>query len=358
MADVRLSGQGWSHDVIVGPIARAAEAIARLCGSQRVPLVSDHKILSLHLAKLSGIADFEPIAIPAGETGKSWDTLRELTRRFADIGVTRQTPVIAFGGGSIGDVAGLAAAVFKRGCPVIHIPTTLLAQVDSAIGGKTAIDDLGQKNLVGAFHPPALVACDPQFLDTLDARQMRSGYAEVVKYGLIDDPDFFAWCQASGSKLLAGDVQARLTAIPHCASAKARFVEADLHDRAGTRALLNFGHTFGHAIEALAGSDAVLHGEAVAIGMALAFRFSAELGLCDGPDADRVARHLAHTGLPVTLAGAGLTGRGLDLLPLIAADKKAGPSGLTLILTRGIGQAFVERDADVAALERFLASAA
>lgn len=358
MADIRLSGEGWSHDVIVGPVENAAGAMADLCGNQRVPLVSDERILALHLDKLCGVADFEPITVPAGEAAKSWDTLRHLTRRFAELGVTRQTPVVAFGGGSVGDVAGLAAALFKRGCPIIHLPTTLLAQVDSAVGGKTAIDDMGQKNLVGAFHPPALVACDPAFLDTLDRRQLRAGYAEIVKYGLIDDSDFFAWCESNGTALLDGDPDARLNAIDHCVRAKSRFVAADLHDRAGIRALLNLGHSFGHAIEAHAGSDTVLHGEAVAVGMLLAFRFSADQGLCAPAASERVARHLADVGLPITLEEVGLEGRGSDLLPLIAADKKAGPSRLTLILVRGVGQAFVDRSVDPEHLSRFLATAA
>ena len=344
--------------MIVGPIADAAGAISALCSDQRIPLVSDERILALHFNKLSGIADFEPISVASGEAAKSWDTLRHLTRRFAELRVTRQTPVVALGGGSIGDVAGLAAALFKRGCPIIHLPTTLLAQVDSAIGGKTAIDDMGQKNLVGAFHPPAFVACDPAFLDTLDQRQLRAGYAEVVKYGLIDDADFFAWCEANGAALLDGDPAARLNAIDHCVRAKSRFVAADLHDRAGIRALLNLGHSFGHAIEALAGAETILHGEAVAVGMVLAFHFSAERGLCPSADADRLARHLAGVGLPVSLGEVGLRARGSELIPLIAADKKAGPSGLTLILVRGIGQAFVDRSVDPARLARFLESAA
>ena len=356
MAEIRVSGEGWSHDVIVGPIADAAGPIARLCRDQRVPLVTDQRILELHGGKLRGIVDFHPVVVPEGEAAKSWRTLEHLTESFFELGVTRQTPVIAFGGGSIGDVAGLAAALFKRGCPVVHMPTTLLAQVDSAIGGKTAIDAMGQKNLVGAFHPPALVACDPAFLDTLDARQLRAGYSEVVKYGLIDDPEFFAWCEANGAALVSGDADARLHAILHCVQSKARFVAADLHDRSGTRALLNLGHSFGHAIEALAGPDSVLHGEAVAVGMVLAFRFSAELGLCTDDEAERVREHLSAF-LPTSLGEVGFAGRGGDLLPLIAADKKAGPGAITLILARGIGAAFVERSVDPVRLAAFLAAA-
>lgn len=343
--------------MIVGPIGGAAEAIARLCGNQRVPLVSDQCILALHGDKIRRLVDCAPVLVPAGEAAKSWDSLRRLTESFHELAVTRQTPVIALGGGSVGDVAGLAAAIFKRGCPVIHVPTTLLAQVDSAVGGKTAIDATGQKNLIGAFHPPALVVCDPAFLDTLDERQLRAGYAEVVKYGLIDDRGFFSWCETHATALLAGDPEARLFAVEHCLRAKGRFVAADLHDRSGTRALLNLGHSFGHAIEGVAGSDAVLHGEAVAVGMRLAFAFSASLGLCAEEAANRVKRHLEAAGLPTSLGELGLGGRGAELLPLMAADKKAGPEGITLILARGIGQAFVSRRVDRSRLAEFLRNA-
>jgi 3-dehydroquinate synthase len=356
LADFRVSGPGWSHDVAVGPLAESAAAISAICGNLRVPLVTDKRILELHARKIEGIADFQPVIVPEGEAAKSWDTLRQLTGSFVALGVTRQTPIVAFGGGSVGDVAGLAAALFKRGCPVIQLPTTLLAQVDSAIGGKTAIDAMGQKNLVGAFHPPALVVCNPAFLDTLDERHVRAGYAEVVKYGLIDDPAFFAWCEDNGSALIAGDAEARMHAISHCVRAKASFVAGDLRDQKGTRALLNLGHSFGHAIEALAGPDTVLHGEAVSVGMTMAFRFSAALELCPEEDAERVRAHLA-IALPTKLADLGLAGRGMDLLPLIAADKKAGPGRITLILARGIGRAFVERSVDERRLAAFLQEA-
>ena len=191
-------------------------------------------------------------------------------------------PIVALGGGSVGDVAGLAASLFKRGCPVVHVPTTLLAQADSAVGGKTAIDAFGEKNLIGSFHQPALVVADPAFLDTLDPRQLRSGYAEIVKYGLIDDPAFFAWCEANGAALLAGDPRLRATTPSPPRSAPRRgSIAGDVEDRSGQRALLNLGHSFAHAIESEAGLGTVLHGEAVAIGLVLALRFSAELGLCD-----------------------------------------------------------------------------
>ena len=218
---------------------------------------------------------------------------------------------------------GLAASLFKRGCPVVHFPTTLLAQADSAIGGKTAIDAFGEKNLIGTFHQPALVVADPAFLDTLDQRQLRSGYAEVVKYGLIDDPAFFAWCEANGAR------RARRPPRPSPAGHR-RGDPGQGPDRrraisktaSGRRALLNLGHSFAHAIEAEAGLGNILHGEAVALGMVLAFRFSSELGLCPAADAERVATHLAACGLPTRLADVGLAKRGAKLTGWMARDKK------------------------------------
>jgi 3-dehydroquinate synthase len=322
-----------------------------------VPLVTDQRLLSLYAGNLAGLFAFEPILVPEGEPAKRWDVLQALIARFSELRVSRAAPVIAFGGGSVGDVTGLAASVFKRGCPVIHIPTTLLSQVDSALGGKTAIDALGQKNLVGTFHLPAMIVADPAFLDTLDARQMRSGYAEVVKYGLIDDADFFGWCEANAPALLAGNAEARTFAIEHCLRAKARFVSHDLRDTAGRRALLNLGHSFGHAIESLAGFETVLHGEGVAVGLCMAFAFSAEIGVCSDADARRVRDHFDGVGLPTSLAAVGLTGRGADLLPLIQQDKKAEGGSVNLVLARGIGQAFLARGIDVAALAGFLSRA-
>lgn len=343
-----------SQDVLIGPIEDAAQAIRALSGGHRPLLVTDANILALHGERLRSLIDFEPLLVPQGEAAKSWDTLQHLITIFSQLGASRQTPVIALGGGSVGDVAGLAAALFKRGCPVIHVPTTLLAQADSAVGGKTAIDAAGQKNLVGTFHAPALVVADPAFLDTLDERQLRSGYAEVVKYGLVDDPSFFDWCERNGSALVGGDAGLRLHAVEHCLRAKARLIGEDFRDTSGRRALLNFGHSFAHAIEALAGFGTALHGEAVAVGMVLAFDFSAALGLCPASDASRVSAHLTSVGLPTSLADVGIDGGEPTLVPLIRADKKADAGRIALILTRGIGQAFLDRDVDAAALEHFL----
>jgi 3-dehydroquinate synthase len=230
----------------------------------------------------------------------------------------------------------------------------LLAQADSAIGGKTAIDAAGQKNLVGTFHHPSLVIADPALLDTLDDRQLRSGYAEVVKYGLIDNPAFFEWCEANCAGLLHGNREIRQAAIDYCVRTKTRFITADPDDTAGQRALLNFGHTFGHAIEAVAGHS-VLHGEAIAVGMALAFGLSAVIGHCPTRDVDRLVAHLKAAGLPASLEDLSLSARAASVFEAMQSDKKSGRRGLALILTKGIGKAFVTRDVEQQQLRAFLA---
>jgi 3-dehydroquinate synthase len=352
MTTIRVAHAGADYEVLVASIAELVPRLAGIANGCSLPLVSDATVYELYGGAFASMALDEPILIPAGETAKDWRVLVEITDRLAALEVKRGTPIIALGGGSVGDVAGLAASLFKRGCPIIHVPTTLLAQVDSAIGGKTAIDAAGQKNLVGSFHHPMLVIADPALLDTLDERQMRSGYAEVVKYGLIDDPGFFEWCEANGGAVTAGVGTARRAVIEHCIPAKARFVSADPDDTLGTRALLNLGHTFGHAIESLAGHH-LLHGEAVAIGMVLTFEFSAEIGLCPVGDAERVKAHLLSAGLPVSIADAGLGGPAV--FEAMKADKKSTAAGPTLILAKGIGRAFVARNVDAGRLAAFLA---
>ena len=358
MTAIRVATGDSSYDVVVGPLSAAANRLQALLDGRRLTVATDQRVLELHGGKLAALANCDFVTVPAGEAAKSWAALEGLIDRLAALGLARGSPLAAFGGGSIGDVAGLAAALFKRGCPVIHIPTTLLAQADSAIGGKTAIDAAGQKNLVGAFHPPALVLADPTFLSTLDRRQLNSGYAEVAKYGLISEPAFFAWCEDHGAAVVDGDGDAQVEAVTHSIAAKARVVADDPFDRSGRRALLNLGHSFGHAIEALTGHGKVLHGEAVATGMSLAFRFSEWTRLCPAEDRERVAAHLSSVGLPTTLAEVGLAGRGSELLPLMLKDKKADGSGkATLILVRGIGRAFLARDIEPAAIGEFLAGA-
>lgn len=351
MTVIHVAHAGADYDVLVASLAEALPRLAELASGRRLPMISDRKVHDLYGRLFGSIAIDEPILVPSGEAAKDWRVLEDVIDRLAAPEVKRGTPIIALGGGSVGDVAGLAASLFKRGCPIIHVPTTLLAQADSAIGGKTAIDAAGQKNLVGSFHHPLLVIADPALLDTLDERQMLSGYAEVVKYGLIDDPGFFEWCEANGGAAIAGAGTARCAAVEHCIRAKTRFVTADPYDNQGIRALLNLGHTFGHAIEALAGHD-LLHGEAIAVGAVLAFEFSVELGLCPAGDAERVRAHLQSAGLPVAIADVGLNGPAI--FQAMKSDKKSTEAGPTLILCNGIGQAFVAQDIDPNRLAAFL----
>ena len=339
-----------SYDVLVGPIGEARDRLAALGD---LILVTEPRVFALHgkrIAALLGCA--APILLPEGEAAKQWDVLHDLLAQLATRGASRATTIVALGGGSVGDTAGLAASLFKRGCSIVHVPTTLLAQADSAVGGKTAIDAFGEKNLIGSFHQPALVVADPAFLRTLDPRQLRSGYAEIVKYGLIDDAAFFAWCREQGAALLAGDPALREVAITTAVTAKARLIAGDVEDRGGQRALLNLGHSFAHAIESEAGLGTVLHGEAVALGLILALRFSASLGHCDPAAADQLASHFSAIGLPTSLDKVGIGAPAL--LQWIARDKKNDGAALTLILARGIGQAFVARNVDAARLAAFL----
>jgi len=354
MTVIRIESPSHDYDVLVGPIEAGLDRIRDLSRGASPILVSDARVFALHGGKIAQAIGAIPILVPEGEAAKDWAQLHDLLAALAERSSSRSTPIVALGGGSVGDLAGLAAALFKRGCPVVHVPTTLLAQADSAIGGKTAIDAFGEKNLVGTFHQPALVIADPAYLDTLDAQQMRAGYAEIVKYGLVDDPAFFAWCETNGRGLLAGHPDLRLHAITTAIGAKARIIAGDIEDRTGKRALLNLGHSFGHAIEAETGLGTVLHGEAVALGMALAFRFSAEAGLCPPADAETVVTHLANTGLPTRLSEVGLAHNGSRLANWMAGDKKNRPGQVALVLARGIGRAFLDPSVDSRRLAQFL----
>jgi 3-dehydroquinate synthase len=354
MTVIRVEVPPRAYEVVVGSLAGGIDRIRDLAGKARPILVSEPKVFGLYGAPIGEALGADVILVPEGEAAKDWDQLQALLAAIARLAPTRHTPIIALGGGSVGDVAGLAAALFKRGCPIVHIPTTLLAQADSAIGGKTAIDAFGEKNLIGTFHQPSLVIADPSLLDTLDERQLRAGYAEVVKYGLIDDPAFFAWCEANVRGLYAGHPDLRREAIVTAIRSKARIVAGDIEDRLGKRALLNLGHSFGHAIEAETGIGKMLHGEAVALGLSLAFRFSADLGVCPKSDADRVTAHLAASGLPTRLAEAGLVGRAAEVVKRMAGDKKNAPGRHALILARGIGRAFFEPNVDSRRLADFL----
>lgn len=351
-----------SYDVVIeaGLLARAGEHLAALSPGRRMPIVADANVTP-HLETLraslqaAGVPS-EAIMIPAGEGSKSWATLERLTDRLLELGVERGDHVIALGGGVIGDLVGFATAILKRGCGFVQIPTTLLAQVDSSVGGKTGINTRAGKNLIGAFHQPKTVLIDPAVLDTLPARQVRAGYAEVVKYGLIDDAAFFGWCEEHGPALLAGDAEARVYAIAHAVRAKARIVGQDEFETTGRRALLNLGHTFGHALEAEAGfSDRLLHGEAVAAGCALAFGYSAAHGLCPVHDAVRVAAHWQAVGLPDGLAAAGITASAERLVDHMRHDKKASGGHVPFLLARGVGQTYLDKQVSLEDVRSFLA---
>ena len=350
-----------SYDVVIeaGLLARAGERLAPLARGRTMAIVCDENVRA-HLATLqralaaAGVPS-EAIVLPPGEGTKSWAMLERLTDRLLDLGVERGDHVIALGGGVIGDLAGFACAVLKRGCGFVQVPTTLLAQVDSSVGGKTAINARAGKNLIGAFHQPALVLIDPDVLDTLPERQVRAGYAEVVKYGLIDDAGFFAWCEANAAALIAGDAAVRAHAIAHSVAAKARIVGEDERETTGRRALLNLGHTFGHALEAEAGfSDRLLHGEAVAAGMALAFAYSARRELAPAADAQRVAEHLRAVGLPDGAAAGGIAASGETLVAHMLHDKKMDAGTLPFLLARGIGRTFLDRSVDLADVRAFM----
>ena len=350
------------YTVRIGPglAARAGADIAAL-GFGRALVVADTNtaafapalLASLHAAGVSAQA----VTIPAGEASKGWDGLAALCDAFAAARLSRGDVVVALGGGVVGDLTGFAAAIWMRGIAWVQVPTTLLAQVDSSVGGKTAIDLAAGKNLAGAFHDPRLVLADTDMLATLPAREMRSGYAEMVKYALLGDARFFAWLEANGAAVLAREAGALRTAVTQCVRMKARIATADPHEQ-GARALLNLGHTFGHALEAETGfSDALTHGEAVALGCALALRFSASLGLCAAVDAARVEAHLAACGLPVRLADVRAPGGAFGADALVArmlGDKKAADGRLVLVLTRAIGDAFVARDVEPGPLRAFL----
>ncbi|MGV7119701.1 3-dehydroquinate synthase [Sphingopyxis sp. 550A] len=344
-------------DGLIGAIGRH---VAPLLKRPRTMIVTDEHVAPHYLDAVRAALTAESVTVsslvlPAGEGSKSWAGLARLTEWLIGEEVERSDHIIALGGGVIGDLVGFACSIVKRGCAFVQVPTTLLAQVDSSVGGKTAINVAAGKNLIGAFHQPALVLIDPTTLATLPRRELGAGYAEVVKYGLIDDAAFFAWCEANGAALLAGDGDARHKAIAHSVAAKARIVAADERETQDIRALLNLGHSFGHALEAETGySDRLLHGEAVAAGMVLAHQFSAANGLCPAADAARVRDHLASVDLPHSLASAGINSGGAALAAHMAHDKKVRGGKLPLILTRGIGRSFVTEDYGLDSVATFL----
>ncbi len=367
MAVIPVALAGRSYEVVIeeGLLGRLSEAAAPFLkgygGGRPVPFVADSNTRRLFGAAVeaelsaNGFAP-EWFVVEPGEDAKTWGVLERLTDWLLALGVTRKDHVFALGGGVVGDLVGFACAIAKRGVGFVQLPTTLLAQVDSSVGGKTAINTAAGKNLIGAFHQPSLVLIDPLVLGSLPDREMRAGFAEVLKYGLLGDAAFFAWLEANGNKVLAREPAALEHAIATSIAMKARIVAADERETQDRRALLNLGHTFGHALEAETGfSDRLLHGEAVALGMVLAARYSARRGEISPADADRAACAIAAAGLPSQLSALGLGCDGAALVDHMRHDKKAEGTTLPFLLLRALGEAYVARDVDLADVAAFLA---
>ena len=349
---VPVSLKERSYDILVGGqlLEAAGELLRNRFGPRHILIVSDDQVAQLYLGRLRKsllVADYDlkEIVVPVGESSKEFGCLEMLISDMLEAGVARDWLIVALGGGVVGDLAGFAASIILRGIDYLHIPTTLLAQVDSAIGGKTGINTTLGKNLVGSFHQPRLVLTDTSLLDSLPRRELLAGYAEVVKYGLLGDESFFDWLETNGVALIEGDPGAREYAVTTCCTAKANIVSQDEHET-GARLLLNLGHTFGHALEAEVDFDSrLLHGEAVAIGTILAFDLSVRLGFCSASTLERVRKHFEFIGLPTRLPVLqGHTWRSEQLLAHMMHDKKIRKGQQTLILARGIGEAFLCRE--------------
>lgn len=361
---VRVDLAGRSYDILIGRhlLSHAGAFIAEATAKARACLIiTDENVASHHLATLQGGLDAGGLAhshliLPPGEKTKSWPHFERVVETILANKLERGDLIVALGGGVIGDLSGFAAAVARRGMRFIQIPTTLLAQVDSSVGGKTGINSPVGKNLIGAFHQPSLVLADTALLDTLPLRERRAGYAEIIKYGLIDRPDFFEWLEGGAWQGVIEGGEAREEAVAISCQCKAAIVARDEHET-GDRALLNLGHTFGHALEALVAYDSrrLVHGEGVAIGMAMAHRFSAALGLCAQELPSRVIAHLDEAGLPTGLDQVpGGTGTAEEILEAIRQDKKVSRGTLTFILTKGLGQSFIAKGVEEAKVLDFL----
>ncbi|WP_373635424.1 3-dehydroquinate synthase [Yoonia sp. SS1-5] len=355
---VRVDLPGREYDIHIGPdiIDNAGDFIKPFGGRRHVCIVTDTNVADLHLTRLTtalaqaGLTS-EALALPPGEATKCWTELERTVEWLLGQKVERGDMVVAFGGGVIGDLAGFAAAILRRGVRFVQIPTSLLAQVDSSVGGKTGINSPHGKNLIGAFHQPSLVLADTALLGTLTERDFLAGYGEVVKYGLLGDAAFFEWLEDHAPQMAAGDMDARVRAVTRSCQMKADIVQRDETEQ-GDRALLNLGHTFCHALEAATGySDRLLHGEGVAIGCALAFELSSRLGLCSQEDPSRVRAHLRDMGMKVDIADIpGDLPDAQGLLALMGQDKKVLAGQLRFILARGIGEAFITGDVPVDAV--------
>jgi len=351
-----------SYPIYIGQnlLARAPALLSDCFARKKTVIITDANVAAAHLNTLSAAfktAGFtcDEITLEPGEPTKSFSALEQLCDQLLVAGIERDDTLIAFGGGVIGDLAGFAAAILRRGVKFVQIPTTLLAQVDSSVGGKTGINSKHGKNLIGAFYQPLAVLADISLLDTLPKRQFLSGYAEVVKYGVLGDADFFSWLEHNQQKIMDGDKSARIKMVETCCKAKADIVALDERE-AGVRALLNLGHTFGHSLEAATNfSDRLTHGEGVAIGMVMACKLSEQLKLCPQATADRVVSHLQEVGLPAGLNDVpGDLPNAENLLDIMRQDKKAVAGEMALILINKIGDAFSTRDVEEDVLKTFL----
>lgn len=357
---VQLAGRSYEVRTGQGLLSNLAQECGALLRKQRVPVITDTNVESHWRAAVDSsliAAGHAPhwLVLEPGESAKSWEGLSRTVEWLLEAEVERGDHILALGGGVIGDLTGFAAAILKRGCGFIQLPTTLLAQVDSSVGGKTAINTPAGKNLVGAFHQPSLVLADLDALDTLPQREMGAGYAEVIKYGILGDTAFFEWCEANGRAVIEGDKVAQEYAVTQSVTAKAKIVAQDERETSGMRALLNLGHTFGHALEAETGfSDSLLHGEAVALGMALAARYSARRGSISAADAERIAAAITAAGLPAALQALGLQCDGKALAAHMLHDKKMDAGTLPFVLLRGIGEAYLDKAVSLNDVAEFL----
>lgn len=361
---VALGGNSYDIHIGDGLITNCADIIGPKSRDNQFLIITDENVAKHVLPQLQNHLSEHSITLkcytlPAGEGAKSWDNLQLICEWLVENGVERNDHIIALGGGVVGDITGFAAHIVKRGCNFIQIPTTLLAQVDSSVGGKTAINSATGKNLIGAFHQPSMVLIDPKILNSLPKRQLAAGYAEVVKYGLIQDAEFFGWCEDNIDIFFGEDNAARSAvrtyAIKTSVEAKAAIVAADEHERSGVRALLNLGHTFGHALEAETGfGDKLLHGEAVAMGMILAFGFSEAQDYCETKQATHIARLLAKAELPHRISDIDMQTDGKTLVGHMMHDKKMSAGKLPFLLARGIGQTFLAHDIDLNEITAFL----
>ena len=360
---VPLGARAYDIRIGAGLLGRAGAEIAPLLARPRVAILTEERVAGLHLPALEAALaaegiDHVALALPPGEATKGWAQLERAVEWLLAERVERRDVVVALGGGVIGDLAGFAAAILRRGVRFVQVPTTLLAQVDSSVGGKTGINSPHGKNLIGAFHQPALVLADTALLETLPPRDLRAGYAEVVKYAALGDAGFFAWLEAHGPALAAGDAEARARAVRRSCEMKADIVVRDETER-GDRALLNLGHTFGHALEAATGySGRLLHGEGVAVGMGLAAQLSARLGLCPPEVAARLAAHLRAMGMPARLGDIpGVLPDADGLVALMAQDKKVEAGRARFVLLRRLGEAVVSADVPPESVRALLAEA-